>query len=134
MLTKSAVERFLHSSQDSKRMMLIIINTEPEAIVHAPLVLRDDEDVVIRAVTANGQLLKYASNRLKCNKKIVKLSMLQYAGNCQYADGTLHGKIYDTAYRMGMNYLTAIQLLIDYDEHVKIWKCSALQNVCIRFI
>lgn len=56
--------------------MLDAVKINGQELYYASEKLRDDDDVVMAAVTNKGLILKYASKRLRANKDIVKVAVL----------------------------------------------------------
>lgn len=61
-----------------KHIALEAIQKNPEEIKYISNELADDPDIILAAVSQKGELLSYASPRLRNNKEIVRVAMQEY--------------------------------------------------------
>ena len=80
-----------------------IIEINGLAIQYANTDLRDDKDLVLRAIhTSAGFALKYASKRLRADEEIIIEAIKRYRGPLKYASKELrdkYNKIIDDYYK-----------------------------------
>lgn len=58
---------------EQKELCLLALETEPMLLAKFPPYLRDDERIVVKAITLDVEVLKYASDRLRIHPRIVAL-------------------------------------------------------------
>lgn len=78
--------RVIPSLFQDKDFVLLLIQYCPKIFQCISLKLKADKDIMMKAVTTDGSLLKYAHDSLKINRDIVKAAVKKNGDALQYAD------------------------------------------------